>query len=85
MAISSSAENYHSHFVVYQPDTTGALAAAENDLRLLTSAAIEKLPFPAYIIDSREPEDGNAPRFSHSLAAEPTQKAGDQSRKRKWT
>ena len=45
VAISSSAENQHSHFVVYQSDTTGALAAAENDLRLLTSAAIEKLLF----------------------------------------
>jgi hypothetical protein len=45
VAISRSAENQHSHFVVYQSNTTGALAAAENDLRLLTSAAIEKPPF----------------------------------------
>jgi len=35
------------HFVAYQFVRPGALAAAESGARLLTQAAIEKLPFNA--------------------------------------
>jgi hypothetical protein len=42
VAISSPAEKQYLYFVAYQSVTTGALAAAESSMRLLTQAAIEK-------------------------------------------
>jgi hypothetical protein len=45
VAISSSASTQDLYFVACHSVTTGAFAAPENDVRLLTEAAIEKLPF----------------------------------------
>ena len=59
VAASSSATIQHLPFVAYQSFTTGALAAAESDLRLLTTAAIEKRTLSAAALRSRRHRDSS--------------------------